>query len=110
MSWSPTRETAAYYARRTRLEWGNTGEPVLLRREVTRDQVLAYFINQADKAGEAVVGGPGACVIDTADASEIAVLAAAAEPMIAKGEKRSERIKAEVMGMSEDELFAGWAG
>jgi hypothetical protein len=84
-----------------------SSEPILLRSEITRDQVLAYFISQA---GEAVVDGPGAYAIDTADAEGIAVLAAAAEPMIAEGEKRSERIKAEIMAASEDELFGEWAG
>jgi hypothetical protein len=84
-----------------------SSEPILLRSEITRDQVLAYFISQA---GEAVVDGPGAYAIDTADAEGLAVLAAAAEPKIAEGEKRSERIKAEIMAASEDELFGEWAG
>jgi hypothetical protein len=89
---------------------GRSSEPILLRREITCDQVLAYFISQAGEAGEAVVDGPGAYAIDTADADEIAVLAAAAEPMIAEGEKRSERTTAAIMAMTEDELFAEWAG
>ncbi len=86
---------------------GRSSEPILLRREITCDQVLAYFISQA---GEAVLDGPGSYDIETADADEIAALAAAAEPMVAEGEKRAERIKAEFMAMSEDELFAGWEG
>ena len=89
---------------------GQTAEPILLRNEITRDQVLAYFISQAGEAGEAVVDGPGAYAIGTADADEIAALAAAAEPMVAEGEKRSERIKAEIMAASEDELLGEWAG
>jgi hypothetical protein len=102
MSWTPCREIAADYAHRTWLEWGQTGEPVLLHREVTRDQVLAYFINLA---GEAVLDGPGAYEVDTADAGEIAALAAAAEPIAEAAKQQAERVGAEIMGMSDDEIF-----
>jgi hypothetical protein len=83
---------------------------MFLRREITRDQVLAYFINQAGEAGEAVVDGSISYAIDTDDAGEIAALAAAAEPRVAEEEESFERIRAETMAMPEDELFAGWEG
>jgi hypothetical protein len=84
MSWSPARKLAGYYAYNAWLVWERVGEPVLLRREITRDQVLAYFSNPG---GEAVVRGDGSWVLDTTDAGEIAALATSAELMIAEGEK-----------------------
>jgi hypothetical protein len=105
MSWAPCREIAAYYGYESWRLWGRTAEPILLRREISREQVIAYFINQE---GEAVVDGPLSYEINTHDAGEIAALAAAAEPIVAESGKRSERIKAEFMAMTEDELFAGW--
>ena len=109
MSWSPGRELAAYYAHQTWPEWGHTAEPILLRCEIIREQVLAYFVKQP---GEAILDGPIFYEIDIADADadEIAVLAAATKSVVAEEEKSSERIKAEFMAASEDELFAAWEG
>jgi hypothetical protein len=107
LSWSPSRELAAYYANRMWSAWGHTGEPVLHRREISRDQAVAFFI---DQGGEVVLDGSGPYEIDTVNPEEIAALAASVEQKVEIFEKERERIKAEFMAASEDELFGEWAG
>jgi hypothetical protein len=107
LSWSPSRELAAYYANRMWSAWGQTGEPVLLRREISRDQALAFFI---DQGGEVVLDGSAPYEVDTVNPDEIAAVAASVEQNLETFEKEQERIKAEFMAMSENEIFGEWEG
>jgi hypothetical protein len=108
MSWSPSRQLAAYYGHGAWCKGGRKSEPVLLRQEITRDQALAYLLNNV--GGEVVIDGTSSYEIDTADHDEIACLATEAEPLLVAGVARHERAKAEALAMSEDEQFAGWEG
>jgi hypothetical protein len=48
MSWTLSRETADFFAYKWPARWGNQEAPVVLRREVDRDDVAAYFNDRAE--------------------------------------------------------------
>jgi hypothetical protein len=62
------------------------------------------------QAGVSLLIGYDAYEIGTADHDKIAAFSASVEQKLETFEKERERIKAEFMAASEDELFAEWEG
>jgi uncharacterized protein len=71
VSWTLDRATAVHFAVGQHLNWNQSSRPILLRREATRREALAYFPGEEQE----VVLAPGPYTLDTDDAAEMTRLA-----------------------------------
>jgi hypothetical protein len=105
LSWSLRRWPASYYALRTHA-WSVElhGSPVLLRRQVRREEAL-YWIKGND---EVILSGFGPYEIDTADEAEIRALYDAGKDELETSEAEAEAFRRRIMATPEEELWQGW--
>ena len=107
LSWSLRRWPASYYALRTHA-WSVSlyGSPVLLRRQVRREEVLCWL----KASDELILSGPGHFEIDTADAAEIQALYDGGKGELETSEAEGEAFRRYVLATPEEELWQGWTG